>query len=64
MATVRVYKVKFYDVTIDAMRVSRRMATEKGAAIMRGEIIRETEVAIDAGRLEPGEEWTAPDFVP
>jgi hypothetical protein len=31
---------------------------------MHGEIIRETGIEIDAGRLEPGEEWTARDFVP
>ena len=64
MPTVRVYKVKVYDVTTDESRVSRRMATEEGAAIMRGAIIPETGIEIDADRLEPGEKWTARDFVP
>jgi hypothetical protein len=64
MPKVRVYKVRVYDVTTDESRVSRRMATEKGAAIMRGEIIRETGVEIEMDRLEPGEEWTPRDFVP
>jgi hypothetical protein len=56
MSKVIVYKVKLYDVTTDESRVSRRMATEKGAAKMHGEIIRATEVEIEADRLEPGEE--------
>jgi hypothetical protein len=64
MRKVRVYKVKVYDVTADESRVSRRMATEKGATIMRGEIIRETGIEMDADRLERGEEWTERDFVP
>jgi len=42
MAQVKVYKVKLYDVTTDESRISRRMATEKGAAIMGGGIIPET----------------------
>jgi transcriptional regulator with XRE-family HTH domain len=61
---VKVYRVKVYNVTTDETLISRRMATEKGAAIMRGEIIAETGMEIDADRLEPGEEWTARDFVP
>jgi hypothetical protein len=40
------------------------MATEKGAAIMRGDIIRETGIEIETDRLEPGQEWTPRDFVP
>jgi hypothetical protein len=51
-------------VTTDESRVSRRMATEEGAAIMGGAIIPETGIEIDADRLEPGEKWTARDFVP
>jgi transcriptional regulator with XRE-family HTH domain len=61
---VKVYKVKAYNVTTDETLISRRMATEKGAAIMHGEIIAESGIEIDADRLEPGEEWTARDFVP
>jgi hypothetical protein len=64
MPTVRVYKVKVYDVTTDESRVSRRMATEEGAAVMGGAIIPETGIEIDADRLEAGEKWTARDFVP
>jgi hypothetical protein len=63
MPKVRVYKVKVYDVTTDESRVSRRWATEKGAAKMHGEIIGESIIEIDADCLEPGEEWTARDFV-
>lgn len=64
MAQVRVYKVRVYNVTTDESQVSRRMATEKGAAKMRGDIIPETGIDIDAARLEPGEDWTPRDFVP
>jgi len=31
---------------------------------MRGDIIPETGIEIDADRLERGEEWTERDFVP
>jgi hypothetical protein len=64
MPQVRVYKVKLYNVITNESRVSRRMATEKGAAKMQGDIIPETGIDIDADRLEPGEEWTPRDFVP
>ena len=47
-----------------AGRVFEPRLTEKGAAIMRGKIIAESGIEIDADRLEPGEEWTARDFVP
>lgn len=64
MQKITIYKVKLYDATTDETRVSRRMATEKGAAIMGGAIIPETEIEIDMDRLERGEEWTERDFVP
>ena len=62
MAKVKVYKIKLYDVTADEWRVSRRWATRKGATIMRGEIVPQTEAEIERDCLEPGEEWTARDF--
>ena len=62
MAKVKVYKIKLYDVTSDEWRVSRRWATRKGAAIMRGELVPQTEAEIERDCLEPGEEWTARDF--
>jgi hypothetical protein len=62
MPKVTVYKIKVYDISKDESRVSRRMATEKGAAIMCGRIILGTGIEIDADRLEPGEEWTPRDF--
>lgn len=62
MSMVKVYKVRLYDVAIDEWRVSRRWATEKGAAMMRGEIIPQTGAEIERTSLEPGEEWTARDF--
>ena len=64
MPKVTVYKVKLYDGIRDESIVSRRMATEKGAAIMGGVIIPETATEIDAEQLERGEEWTERDFVP
>lgn len=64
MPKVIVYKVKVYDAIKDQSIVSRRMATEKGATIMGGVIIRESGIEIDTDRLERGEEWTERDFVP
>ncbi len=61
---VTVYKVKVYDISKDESCVARRMATEKGAAIMCGTIIEGTGIEIDADRLERGEEWTPKDFKP
>lgn len=63
MKKIIVYKVKLYDVTNDESRISRRMATEKGAVIMHGAILEETGIEIVADRLERGEEWTERDFI-
>ena len=62
MPKVTVYKIKLYDVTTDETRLSRRMATAKGAEIMGGQIFAETAIEIDVDQLERGEEWTARDF--
>jgi len=64
MPKVKVYKVKVYDISKDEPQVSSRMATEKGANIMRGRIILGTGIEIDADRLERGEEWTPRNFTP
>lgn len=64
MPKITVYKVEFYDIRTDECWLSRRMATEKGASIMHGGILRDTAVEIDDSRLEPGKEWTVRDFVP
>jgi hypothetical protein len=64
MATVKVYRVIFYDMQTDEFSFSRRMATEKGAARMHGDIVENTAVEIDASQLEPGEEWTPRGFNP
>jgi hypothetical protein len=61
---VAVYNVKLYDPIKDESLISRRMATEAGAATMGGEIIRETEVLIDPDQFENGEQWTERDFKP
>jgi hypothetical protein len=61
---VKIYKVRVYDVATDQFRISRRMATESGAAIMRGEIMPETEVLIEPDQLENGAQWTERDFKP
>ncbi|NUJ78934.1 hypothetical protein HUN39_02590 [Methylocystis sp. FS] len=63
MKKIIVYNVKLYGVTNDESRISRRMVTEKGAAIMRGAILHETGIEIDADRLERDEEWTERDFI-
>lgn len=62
--TVTVYKVKLYDAANDEVRVSRRMATPEGAAIMRGEIIEDSGIEISSSQLEPGEQWTPRGFEP
>jgi hypothetical protein len=64
MAKVTVYKVRFYDIQSDEFSFSRRMATEKGAARMHGEVMENTAVEIDASQLEQGEEWTPRGFNP
>ncbi len=61
---VKVFKVKIYDVLSDEFRVSRRMATECGAERMRGQVIPNTEILINADDLELGEQWTKIDFIP
>jgi hypothetical protein len=42
--SVRVYKVKLYNVATDEMVISRRMATAAGAQMMGGDIVDGTEV--------------------
>lgn len=64
MATVTVWKIKFYNMRTDNFTVSRRMATQEGAKRMHGEIIVGTEVEIDESELESGFEWTPIDFRP
>jgi hypothetical protein len=64
MTRLKVYKVKVYDVTTDQFVISRRLATREGAAIMRGVVLEDTGVVIDASQLEPGEQWTPKDFTP
>jgi hypothetical protein len=64
MPKVTVYKVKLYNVVTDATLISRRMATREGATRMRGDIVEDTALEIDASQLEPGEEWTPRGFDP
>ena len=59
-----VYRVKLYDAGTDEVRISARMATPEGAAIMRGEIIEGSGVPIPLSQLEPGEQWTPRGFDP
>jgi hypothetical protein len=61
---VSVYNVRLYDVIKDEFLISRRMATQAGAATMGGVIMPETEVLIDPDQLENGEQWTERDFKP
>jgi len=61
---VRVYKVRLYDVINDKVIISRRMATEAGAARMGGQIIEDTGILIDPADLEGREQWTAIGFEP
>lgn len=64
MDKVTVYKVKLYDATNDEMITSARMATRRGAEIMKGTIIQDTGVEMEASKLEPGQEWTPRGFRP
>jgi hypothetical protein len=64
VARLKVYKVKLYNVITDQFVISRRMATREGAATMRGVVLEDTGVEIDASQLEPGEHWTPVDFIP
>jgi hypothetical protein len=64
MSKIIVYQVKLYNVVMDELLISRRMATKKGATIMGGHIVEETGIEIDADQLERGEEWTKRDFMP
>jgi hypothetical protein len=64
MARVTVYKVTTWSHSAGNSCVSRRMATEKGAVTMGGEITPGTWVEIDTDRLARGEQWTERDFVP
>jgi len=49
---------------VEGFVTSRRMATIKGARTMGADIVDGSEVEINEGQLEPGEEWTARDFDP
>jgi hypothetical protein len=62
MVKVTVYRVIVWNQSAGNSYVSRRMATEKGAAMMGGKIAPDTGVEIDSDQLEHGEEWTARDF--
>lgn len=62
--SVTVYRVEIYDIANDAVVRSRRMATPRGAELMRGWILENTGIDIDASRLDPGREWTPRDFNP
>jgi hypothetical protein len=61
---ITVYKVKLYDMQNDAAIISRRLATARGAEIMRGDIIPESATEIPSADLEAGEEWTPRGYNP
>ncbi|QHO77823.1 hypothetical protein ACH79_39700 [Bradyrhizobium sp. CCBAU 051011] len=64
IARTTVYKVKLYNIATDEVVISRRMATQEGAAKMGGWTIEGTGHVVDVTDLEPGEEWTPRDFDP
>jgi hypothetical protein len=64
MAKVMVYRVKLYDAANDAPKISRRMATRRGAEVMCGHVLENTAIRIEDSQLENGEQWTAVDFNP
>ena len=64
MAKVTVYRVQLWDPAKGENVIIGRMATLEGAKMLKGEIIAESAVEIDASRLERGEQWTPIDFVP
>ena len=63
MAKVTVYRVQLYDAVNDAPKTSRRMATERGAEMMCGEIVKDSAVDIEESQLN-GEQWTDIGFDP
>ena len=63
MAKVTVYKVQLYDAANDAPKTSRRMATERGAEMMCGEIVKDSAAEIEESQLN-GEQWTDIGFDP
>lgn len=64
MSKIIVYKVRFYDITTDERRISRRMATEIGAQRMGGEIVEQSGIEIPVSDLEAGEDWTPIGYTP
>ena len=64
MANIKVYQVKVYDVVADKYILSPRMATRRGADVMKSVVLPETETEIDESLLEQGEQWTPLDFKP
>ena len=63
MTKVTVYNVQLYDAVNDAPKTSRRMATERGAEMMCGEIVKDSAVEIEESQLN-GEQWTEIGFDP
>jgi hypothetical protein len=64
MAKVKVYRVRVHDAVSGQWKVSPRMATREGVAIMNGKIIEGTEIEIDDLQLEDSEQWTPRNFTP
>jgi hypothetical protein len=63
MVKVTVYKVQLYDAANDAPKTSKRMATERGAKMMGGEIVTPSGIQVEASLLN-GEQWTDIGFDP
>jgi hypothetical protein len=64
MAKVTVYRVRVYDGYSDERKLSTRMATREGVAIMRGTIVEDSAVEIEESQLERGEQWMPKNFRP
>lgn len=63
MAKVTVYKVQLYDAVNNSPKTSKRMATERGAEMMCGVIVKDSAVEIEESQLN-GEQWTDIGFDP
>ena len=64
MAKVTVFRVQLYNVATDALLISRRMATPKGAEMMGGHVLENSAIEIDESELESSEQWTPRGFRP
>lgn len=65
MSKVTVYRFQKYDITSDTMRTSQRWATREAIAEVRGKVLEDTAIEVDADCLKSEIEGMTPcDFDP